>query len=222
MTTISPVAVIAHEVRNIASALRTGVSLLEDHLREANHIISIVTENASRLCRIIKRLENGDASPHMHLRPVRLTRTLPSLIAPAFYHPDVRSRRIRILCDFDASNPATVLMDTDFFALALWNVLQNAIQANASSISVRTTADDSHALILIADDGRGIPPDLLPRVFDPFVSGSGSLGLGLTLVQRIIREHGGTIALLPNPTGRGTLVRIALPLTELQPTDEEQ
>jgi len=218
MKSPSTTVTIAHELRNVAAACRTASELLGEKVSEAATLLSIILDNTSRICRIAKRLED-ETFPKPRLKPRSLRRTLPSFLAPVFYLEQVQQRRIRILSEFDSS-PDTVLMDPDLLFVAIWNVLQNAIQADAQTITVRTKIDNAHALILIADDGCGIQEDVLPRAFDPFVSTKGSLGCGLTIAQRIIMGHRGTIGLLPNPDGRGTLVRIVLPLTSL-PEEED-
>jgi two-component system sensor histidine kinase FlrB len=69
----------------------------------------------------------------------------------------------------------------------------------------------------VRDDGPGIPDELRARVFQPFVTGrSGGVGLGLTFVKRVVHEHKGRIAIDSEP-GRGTCVRVELPLAQAQP-----
>jgi PAS domain S-box-containing protein len=101
----------------------------------------------------------------------------------------------------------------------LVNLLKNAMQAMSKGgvLTVQTGSAADGVWISIADTGCGIPPDQLNRIFEPFFTTkkSGS-GLGLMIVQRIVREHGGLIK-LESHVGQGTTFRIWLPLHERQP-----
>ena len=99
---------------------------------------------------------------------------------------------------------------------ALMNVVSNAIEAIESEGTVKVSARraDREAIVEVADDGRGIPEDDLPRIFDPGYTTKGSgvgAGLGLAIAQRILSEHGGRIE-ASSEAGAGTTVRLTLPL----------
>ncbi|MFH0902642.1 MAG: ATP-binding protein, partial [Pseudomonadota bacterium] len=101
------------------------------------------------------------------------------------------------------------------------NLLTNAAQELAgregARIVIRTERAGSKVMIQIADNGRGIPPEVLPRIFDPFFTtkevGQGS-GLGLSIVHGIVERHGGTIE-VESETGKGTTFTVALPIARL-------
>jgi signal transduction histidine kinase len=98
----------------------------------------------------------------------------------------------------------------------LLNLLINAAQAldGPGTVRVRTAVRDGAVEITVADDGRGIPPELLDRIFDPFFTtkpaGEGT-GLGLSISHEIVRRHGGRIDVDSRP-GRGTEFRVRLPV----------
>ena len=102
---------------------------------------------------------------------------------------------------------------------ALMNLLKNAMQAmtNGGVLAVQTGSGADGVWVSIADTGCGIPPEQLNRIYEPFFTTKkkGS-GLGLMIVQRIVREHGGLIK-LESHLGQGTTFRIWLPLHERQP-----
>ena len=102
---------------------------------------------------------------------------------------------------------------------ALMNLIKNAMQAmtHGGVLSVQTGSGADGVWVSIADTGCGIPPEQLNRIFEPFFTTKkkGS-GLGLMIVQRIVREHGGLIK-LESHLGQGTTFRIWLPLHERQP-----
>jgi signal transduction histidine kinase len=97
------------------------------------------------------------------------------------------------------------------------NVIQNAAQALGAGgeAVVRVGRDGGSALVTIQDDGAGIPPEDLERVFDPlFSTKEGGTGLGLTIARRIARAAGGDI-FVTSARGQGTTVEIRLPLADI-------
>ncbi|HSO06470.1 MAG TPA: ATP-binding protein, partial [Pelomicrobium sp.] len=98
------------------------------------------------------------------------------------------------------------------------NLIVNAAQATPDEggvIFIRTAAKDrDHVLIEIADNGKGIPADVLPKIFDPFFTtkevGKGT-GLGLSIVYKIVQQHGGTIN-VTSKLGVGTRFTVVLPV----------
>jgi PAS domain S-box-containing protein len=101
------------------------------------------------------------------------------------------------------------------------NLIQNACQAlsdNRKGIILSTSFDEktSSILVKVQDEGVGIPPEVLPRIADPFFttkSNSGGIGLGLSISSRIIKEHGGTLVFASEP-GKGTIAEITLPVPQ--------
>jgi signal transduction histidine kinase/CheY-like chemotaxis protein len=101
------------------------------------------------------------------------------------------------------------------------NLVDNALKYGARRIDVRIGVEDGSAVLTVADDGQGIRPDLLPRLFEPFVQGEqtidrhhGGLGLGLALVRRLAALHGGSISADSAGPGKGSTFIIRLPRSE--------
>ena len=98
------------------------------------------------------------------------------------------------------------------------NLVSNAIRHTPSggSIRVEVRPSNEQAVVTVADDGEGIPPDLLPRVFERFVKGANSpgSGLGLAIAHDIATAHGGKLE-IESQAGSGTQVRLTLPATQL-------
>jgi signal transduction histidine kinase len=106
---------------------------------------------------------------------------------------------------------------TQVFVHLLLNAAQ-ALEGTAGQITLRSAVQGHHVVASITDTGRGIPPEDLPRLFDPFFTtrppGQGT-GLGLAVCHGIITRHGGTID-LDSTLGQGTTVTVRLPLVQLR------
>jgi two-component system sensor histidine kinase BaeS len=113
-----------------------------------------------------------------------------------------------------ADTPLTVEIDPARIRSVLGNLLSNAIRHTPTGRSVRVTVSPSgdNAVITVTDTGEGIPPELLPRVFDRFAKGANSpgSGLGLAIAHDIVAVHGGTLT-IESELGSGTTVRLTLP-----------
>jgi CheY-like chemotaxis protein/nitrogen-specific signal transduction histidine kinase len=117
----------------------------------------------------------------------------------------------------------TVLGDARRLQQVVWNLLTNAIKFTPPSghIEVSLTRADRTARLRVSDTGIGIPPDVLPHVFERFKQADGSatrqyggLGLGLSIVRHVIEAHGGRVEASSEGPGRGSEVTIELPLAE--------
>ena len=100
------------------------------------------------------------------------------------------------------------------------NLLRNASDytAQGGRIDVEATSEEGDAVVRVRDDGIGIPGDLLPRIFEPFLQGQrapgqGGLGIGLTLVKSFVELHGGRVHAKSDGPGRGSELEVRLPAT---------
>jgi signal transduction histidine kinase len=116
--------------------------------------------------------------------------------------------------------PLFVLADPLRVEQVLTNLLANAAKFTDPGGHIRLAAEEDagHAVFRVRDDGRGIPPNLLPRVFDLFAQGAdagaraaGGLGLGLALVKSLVELHGGRVAACSDGPGRGAEFVVRLP-----------
>jgi len=95
----------------------------------------------------------------------------------------------------------------------LLNLLLNAVQAmeGAGTVRVEIGSRDDHAIVVVCDTGRGIPPQTLPNIFRPFYTTKGNgTGLGLSLARRIVEEHHGRID-VNSVVGKGSKFTVVLP-----------
>jgi two-component system sensor histidine kinase PilS (NtrC family) len=111
------------------------------------------------------------------------------------------------------SRPAIVTGDAEQLKQVCWNVARNALQAMPDGGTFRiglSEVDGNRWRLSFTDSGRGMTPEQVERLFEPFTSTTGGTGLGLSIVYQIIRDHNGTIN-LRSRQGAGTTITIELP-----------
>jgi PAS domain S-box-containing protein len=213
---------VAHEIGNPLNSLDIHLQLLGRKLRKLppgdrkpleEHLATARGE-IQRLDGILKQFLQA-VRPTL---PRRERQDLHALLHETLrlLEPELESRKIAVELDLaDSLPPAAV--DGGQFQQVFYNLLRNAYQALPASggrIAIRSRANDYEYVISIGDNGIGISPEHMGAIFEPYrtTKSSGS-GLGLLIVRRIIREHGGEIA-IESQEGLGTRVIIHLPRSE--------
>lgn len=201
---------LAHELRNPLAGLKGAAQLLarraqhRDDNEDERELIALVESEVERLNGLLDQLLSpAPQRPHAGLNiHVVLERVL--RLAETEGGWSVRVKR-----DYDPSIPEFD-GDADRLTQATWNLVRNAIQAGAASVTLRTRVehavrihDQLHAMALrmeIIDDGSGVPEELAEHLFLPLVSGraEGS-GLGLALAHQVAREHRGSLSYRSRP-----------------------
>ena len=212
---------VAHEIGNPLNSLHIHLQLLERRLRkvpeglrkEMSKSLSVAKEEISRLDTIIRQFLGA-------IRPARLERQLENINqlvqeSIRFLAAEIVDRNILVETELRADLP---LLEVDRTQLkqAFFNVIKNAFQAMKTGgiLRVRTDVDDRFVSITFADTGGGISEDQMTRIFEPyFTTKEGGSGLGLLIVRRIVREHGGEIELLNN-AGHGLALTMKLPVRD--------
>ncbi|MRS11618.1 MAG: PAS domain-containing protein [Actinobacteria bacterium] len=207
---------VAHEVRNPLGIIRASVQLVEDSHGDAARVqdaARIIKQEIDRLDRVIKTLLDFGRPSAPTLRPIDIGQVIDDIVL--FTRQFAGQARVGIEVSTTAEN-LTVLADADQLKQVLVNLVSNAVQAmedTGGTITVRVWDDDSFVYISVIDTGPGIQPEMLEKVFDPFFSTrDGGTGLGLTIVHRIIDQHGGRVEVESAP-GRGATFTVALPVT---------
>jgi signal transduction histidine kinase len=166
----------------------------------------------SRLVEHLLTLAQADAGQNLALAPIALRPIIESVGRQAqASHPDRQVRTVGL-------TDATVNGDTDAIAQLLWILVDNAVKFTSpeGAIELGLRQHDSTGLLTVADDGAGIPPDDLERIFDRFYqanparSNTGA-GLGLSIARWIVDQHHGSIA-ARNNNGPGATFTVTLPL----------
>jgi signal transduction histidine kinase len=118
--------------------------------------------------------------------------------------------------------PTIVSADSTRLQQVFSNLLHNAVRytPGGGAVVVSVTADDEVARVTVRDSGRGIPRELQPQIFEPFLRGARDgkgLGIGLALARSIVEMHGGRIEVFSEGAGRGTTFTVTLPLAPMGP-----
>ena len=189
--------------------------LLEDPSlsADARRRLDIIAGEVRRLTTLIRRHLERLRAPEPHRAPTRL----PDLLARVLeiIDPILESSGITSRLDVDPGAEAAFDCDPEQLEQVVLNLIHNARDAmhEGGHLTLRVAPTPSGAAISVCDTGTGIPPEILGRVFEPFVStkrpGRGS-GLGLGLSREIVRRHGGDV-LLDSQPGEGTVVTVHLP-----------
>ncbi|OJV02908.1 MAG: PAS domain-containing sensor histidine kinase, partial [Verrucomicrobia bacterium 61-8] len=209
---------VAHEIGNPLNSLDIHLQLMERRVRklpsrsrgEFEESINVARQEVKRLDHIITQFLRA-------IRPQPLTPRAESLNAiveesVSFLQAEIRDRDILVEVDLDRSLP-TLSVDRDQIKQAFYNIIRNAFQAMKTGgiLRIRSGADETHQFISFADSGGGIAPENITRVFEPyFTTKQSGSGLGLLIVRRIVRAHGGEVIIESAP-GQGLTVTIRLP-----------
>ncbi|WP_060687560.1 sensor histidine kinase [Ardenticatena maritima] len=213
---------LGHELRTPLAGMKVWLETLAGALDEpetAAHIVERLQREADAMTRLVDDLLSLALIESGRL-PLRLTDVpLRDLIAAHVQRMEPLAREKQITITYDAPAECRVMVDRDRFAQVLTNVLDNAITFTPAGgrITIQGMCDDEHVFLRVQDTGPGIPPHLLPRIFERFFKidrartrGRGGSGIGLALARHIVEAHGGRIEAANAPEG-GALFTITLP-----------
>ncbi len=208
---------ITHEIRNPLNAIGLNAELLQEELEGAEAPAVEAVQLVRAISREVDRL-NGVAEEYLRFarlpRPQLARQDVSELVGSLldFLGPELHAAHIQVQRELAPTAPG-VRGDEGQLRAVLLNLVRNSREAMAGGgvLRVRTQAADGAVEIQVADTGRGIPPDDLTRIFEPFYSTKErGTGLGLAFVQQVVGEHGGTIG-CESEVGRGTTFTIRLP-----------
>ncbi len=194
---------VSHDLRTPLTRLRLALAMLptEGSLAADAADMTADVEEMERMISAYLAFARGEQAEQA--QPVDLPEMLEDLAANA--------RRAGALVSVDAPGPLTVQLRQDALRRALTNLVDNA-RRHAGAVALSAATLGRSALVMVDDDGPGIPPDRRESVFRPFESGAaGGTGLGLTIARDIVRAHGGDITLEESPMG-GLRARVRLPV----------
>ncbi len=226
-------AMLGHELRNPLAPIRNALEILKVEgvpaatrsqaqaliERQVQHLVRLVDDLLD-----VSRIMQGKIE--LRHERIPLAAVVERAIETAQPTIDARGHRLAV-----SLPPAPVFIHGDLIRLAqvLSNLLVNAAKytPQAGEIALTATTRHDQLRISVKDTGIGMPPQLLPKVFDFFVQGSrslersqGGLGIGLTLVKRLVEMHGGTVTAHSAGAGKGSELVVDLPLPDQAATDD--
>lgn len=212
---------VAHEIGNPLNALNIHLQLLARELRELpedtrtplEDLVGVARTEVERLDTIIKQFLRALRPTPPELQPEHPAEVLQETLA--LLKTEFENRRIAVSVELPDALPV-VHLDRAQIKRVFFNLIKNALEAmpDGGALKIVFSAGDVYVDIAFIDTGKGIAPEELRRVFEPYhtTKAKGS-GLGLMIVQRIIEEHGGEIELSSKPDV-GTCFKIRLPRAE--------
>ena len=230
----------AHEIKNPLTALKTFGEFLPERNQDPKflkNLHEVLISETQRIQNIVQDVLDFAKPRAPQLKPIGLEPLITSTVD--FLSNELATRNIKWTIDCQ-HNGAVVQADADQIRQVLINLIQNAADAMSSPQTVRpelvsarkkdgsanscggegersmltisTHVNNGHLELLISDTGHGIPKELLPKIFDPFVTTkSDGNGLGLAMVYSIIQSHHGSIHVESTP-GQGTTFTVRLPV----------
>lgn len=212
---------VAHEIGNPLNSLHIHLQLMERRARklpvelrgDLQEPIRVAREEITRLDTIVNQFLRAIRPAPLQTRPENLNALLRESIE--FLAPEIQDRDILVEQEL---RPDLPLLEVDRGQLkqVFYNVIKNSFQAMKSEgiLHIKTDMDDDRVSVSFTDTGGGISPDNMSKIFDPyFTTKESGSGLGLLIVRRIVRDHGGEIALVSNE-GMGLTLTIRLPYRE--------
>jgi signal transduction histidine kinase len=212
---------VAHELGNPLNSLNIHLQLMERQARktkgkarqELQHSIDICRGEINRLDSIVSQFLRAIRPSRPQLRPENINTIVEEAVR--FFSAEIEARDIVVETELHSDLPLLQL-DRDQMKQAFYNVIKNSFEAmkRRGILRIRTDRDESHVRVSFIDNGGGMSAEALSHVFEPYyttkVTGT---GLGLLIVRRIVREHGGELA-IESTEGKGLTLTIRLPFKE--------
>ena len=212
---------VAHELGNPLNSLNIHLQLMERQARklkgkdrdELQQSIEICRGEINRLDSIVTQFLRAIRPSRPQVQPENINAIVEEAVR--FFSAEIEARDIVVETELRSDLPLLQL-DRDQMKQAFYNVIKNSFEAmkRRGILLIRTDMDESHVRVSFIDTGGGMSAETLSHVFEPYYTTKASgTGLGLLIVRRIVREHGGELA-IESTEGKGLALTIRLPLKE--------
>ena len=219
-------AMLAHELRNPLGAIANAAHVMDQigtSQPPIQRAVGVIQRQIQHLVRLVddlldvSRITRGKIE--LRLEPVDLRDAVRSAVEMTRPIVEAKEHALRVELP---PEPLSVHADVTRLEQVLGNLVRNAAKYTEPGGRIEVTAwsENGAAAVRVRDNGIGIPPELLPRIFDLFIQGEqsldrsgGGLGIGLTLVHRLVEMHGGQVAAQSGGEGQGSEFTVRLPLS---------
>jgi len=205
---------IAHEIRNPLAAMRGSIQMLRADMRGESaqtELMEIILRESDRLNRIISDFLSYARPRSIIQSKVDVGELLRQTFTLLRHSAEINESQV--IKEDVPGTPLLIDADSEQLQQVFWNLARNALQAMPTGGTLHATVKENsnrRMRITFSDTGRGMSPEQVERLFEPFSSTTGGTGLGLSIVYQIIRDHGGTIT-VRSFEGQGTTIMIELP-----------
>ena len=220
-------ATLSHELRTPLNAIVGWVHLLRHGQmpdEERRHALERIDRNAHAQARLVQDLLDVSRITTGKLRLDVREMDLETVVTNAVdaCRPAADARQVTIACQLPGAFHTRG--DPDRLQQVVWNLITNAVRFTAAGgrVTVSLSRKDGMDCLRVRDTGAGIDPQFLPFVFEPFRQADGAstrthggLGLGLTIVRRLVELHGGTVDVASDGVGLGATFTVALPVRDI-------
>lgn len=212
---------VAHEIGNPLNSLHIHLQLMQRNVKkldgnireELQESIDIARSEIERLDSIVTQFLKAIRPSKPQLHPENVNTIVEEAVR--FFAPEIEDRDIVVEQELRSDLPLLEL-DRDQMKQAFYNVIKNSFEAmkRRGILHIRTDTDATHVLVSFTDTGGGMSAESLSRVFEPyFTTKTSGSGLGLLIVRRIVREHGGELE-IQSDEGKGLTLTIRLPYVD--------
>ena len=226
---------LAHEIGNPLNALGIHLQLLgrtmrkvesEETKRELEDLLRVARDEVERLDMFLSRFLNALRGGAPDMAPCDIAEVLEKTLGTM--RADILEHEVAVDVSTSGATPK-IRADSEQLQQAFFNIVRNAVQSmkRGGRLSIALSADDRDVSVAFRDTGGGIDEERFSRLFEPFeTTRPDGHGIGLAIVRRIVREHGGRVDVLSKP-GEGTCFRLVFPIADrkarmIAPPDAEK
>jgi len=212
---------VAHEIGNPLNSLNIHLQLIEREIKDLDletqgkfhELVDVARNEVTRLDQIISQFLRAIRPTQPQLSPVSISELVRETLN--FLKHEIQDRDVLVEI-VDPENLPLIQLDKNQIKQAFFNIIRNAIQAmpDGGMLKISMVGTDRFVAVSFRDTGPGIPPEELSSIFEPYhTTKTEGSGLGLMIVQRIVRDHGGQIEVHSEPK-KGTTFTVFLPRDE--------
>ena len=225
-------ATLAHELRNPLAPILNALQIMRvsTEPRILEQVRNMFERQVGNLSRLVDDLFDASRISQGKLQLLRQRVDLASIVhnAAETSAPLIHAGRHQFNVTLP-SYPLIVDADPTRLAQVFSNLLNNAARYTPEGGSIRVAAgqQEQHVIVTVTDNGLGIPPEMLPHVFNMYTQldralerSKGGLGIGLTLVKRLVELHGGTVGVVSAGQGQGCQFTVRLPVVKAEPAEQ--